>query len=126
MLGLAAVVATPTAHAQTYTIIHNFMGGADGDEPNYGLTIDTSGNLYGTTFGGDSGQGTVFMLSPGSPAWTLPRSTVLPDLRTGPLPMLQSSSAMTAVSTVQLDLAEYRIHHAPREEVLPVVARSSI
>ena len=71
MLGLTAIVATRTAHAQTYTIIHNFMGGADGDEPNYGLTIDASGNLYGTTFGGDSGQGTAFMLSPGNPAWTL-------------------------------------------------------
>jgi uncharacterized repeat protein (TIGR03803 family) len=71
ILGLASIVATRTAHAQTYTVIHNFTGGADGEEPNYGLTIDASGNLYGTTFGGDSGQGTAFMLSPGNPAWTL-------------------------------------------------------
>ena len=71
VLGLTVIVATRIANAQTYTVIHNFMGGADGDEPNYGLTIDASRNLYGTTFGGDSGQGTVFMLSPGNPAWTL-------------------------------------------------------
>ena len=65
------VVATQPAEAQTYTVIHNFMGGADGDEPNYGLTIDAGGNLYGTTFGGDSGTGTVYVLSPGSAGWAL-------------------------------------------------------
>ena len=67
----AAIVATHPAQAQTYSVIHNFMGGADGDEPNYGLTIDAGGNLYGTTFGGDSGQGTAYMLSPQSSGWVL-------------------------------------------------------
>jgi uncharacterized repeat protein (TIGR03803 family) len=71
VLGLALVAAAHTAQAQTYTVIHNFMGGDDGEEPNYGLTIDASGNLYGTTFGGDTGRGTAYMLSPGNPAWTL-------------------------------------------------------
>ena len=65
------VVVTQPARAQTYTVIHNFQGERDGNEPNYGLTIDANGNLYGTTFGGDSGTGTVYMLSPGSAGWAL-------------------------------------------------------
>jgi len=71
VLVLTVVLTTRTAHAQTYTVIHTFMGGADGDEPNYGLTIDASGNLYGTTFSGDFGTGTVFMLSPENSSWVL-------------------------------------------------------
>jgi hypothetical protein len=71
LLGLTTIVATRIAQAQSYQVIHNFMDGADGDEPNYGLTIDASGNLYGTTFSGDYGTGTVFMLSPGHPNWVL-------------------------------------------------------
>jgi uncharacterized repeat protein (TIGR03803 family) len=39
------------------TILHTFTGGADGGLPN-GLTIDSAGNLYGTTFGGGSASGT--------------------------------------------------------------------
>ncbi len=71
VFGLAIIAATSTAQAQSYTVIHNFQGGADGDEPNYGLTIDASGNLFGTTFSGDFGTGTVYMLSPGSSGWDL-------------------------------------------------------
>ena len=47
------------------------MSGVDGNEPNYGLTIDADGNLYGTTFGGDSGTGTVYSLSPTNAGWVL-------------------------------------------------------
>jgi len=44
--------------------LYNFTGGADGGNPQAGLLIDSSGNLYGTTYsGGTSGQGTVFELS---------------------------------------------------------------
>ena len=48
---LTMVVASPAARAQTYTIIHEFTGGADGGGPIGGLTIDATGNLYGTTAG---------------------------------------------------------------------------
>ncbi len=40
------------AHAQTYTVLHNFTGGGDGTAPYAGLTMDRGGNLYGTTSGG--------------------------------------------------------------------------
>src|SRR5215469_11750183 len=42
--------------AQTYTVIHDFTGGGDGEAPYTGLTIDAAGNLYGTTVaGGNNG-----------------------------------------------------------------------
>src|SRR5262249_33555105 len=44
---------------------------ADGSDPAAALLFDRAGNLFGTTFaGGDSGQGTVFELSPTSGAWS--------------------------------------------------------
>ena len=51
------------AQAQTYKVVYNFTGRADGDGPN-GLTIDRAGNLYGTTnLGGSNNFGTVFKLT---------------------------------------------------------------
>jgi uncharacterized repeat protein (TIGR03803 family) len=46
-------------------IIHFFGKGRDGSSPNYGLTLDQAGNLYGTTpVGGSGGQGIVFQITP--------------------------------------------------------------
>jgi uncharacterized repeat protein (TIGR03803 family) len=56
-------------------MIYTFTGGLDGQEPEYGcagLTTDSAGNLYGTAvFGGATGNGTVFKLSPhvGGGSW---------------------------------------------------------
>jgi uncharacterized repeat protein (TIGR03803 family) len=48
----------------TSKVIHNFDG-ADGHEPFDTLIIDSSGNLYGTTYaGGANGGGVAFELSP--------------------------------------------------------------
>jgi uncharacterized repeat protein (TIGR03803 family) len=47
------------------TVLHSFGGGEDGSIPGAGLTLDASGNLYGTTSqGGLHDGGTVFELSP--------------------------------------------------------------
>jgi uncharacterized protein (TIGR03437 family) len=58
----------------TYTVLYNFAGGSDGAHPFAGLVIGSGGVLYGTTdFGGTSGIGTVFSLTPpASPdgSWT--------------------------------------------------------
>ena len=52
--------------APTETVLYSFTGGSDGRKPVAGLIADGSGNLYGTTeFGGASGNGVVFKLSPG-------------------------------------------------------------
>src|SRR5277367_1987746 len=45
-------------------VLHTFAGGADGDYPNAGLTLDAQGNLYGTTIGGGAnGGGVVFKVT---------------------------------------------------------------
>ena len=47
------------------TVLHNFIGGADGIIPIGGLVRDKAGNLYGTTSqGGTSNDGIVFKISP--------------------------------------------------------------
>jgi uncharacterized repeat protein (TIGR03803 family) len=63
------VVARP-AQAQTESVLYNFTGGADGSTPQGKLTFH-GGNLYGTTWGGGLGSGTVFELSPnGDGGWS--------------------------------------------------------
>jgi uncharacterized repeat protein (TIGR03803 family) len=57
------VAVTQAAQAQTFQVIHDFMGLGDGSEPTYGLTIDAAGNIYGTTFNGDALTGTAHKLS---------------------------------------------------------------
>jgi uncharacterized repeat protein (TIGR03803 family) len=44
-----AVVAIPSAHAQTYSVLYAFKGTHDGASPNAGLIRDKNGNLYGMT-----------------------------------------------------------------------------
>ena len=66
--GLLLFAAT-SASAQTFTVLYNFTGGADGGNPVGGLAIDTAGNLYGSAFTGGVGYGTTFELSPGVSGW---------------------------------------------------------
>jgi uncharacterized repeat protein (TIGR03803 family) len=53
-------------------ILHAFNGNdEDGENPAAGLVFDGRGNLYGTTFFGGTGYGTVFELTPGANGkWT--------------------------------------------------------
>ncbi len=43
-----------------FAVLYSFSGGDDGGKPHAGLVLDSSGNLYGTTFGG---YGTVFEIA---------------------------------------------------------------
>ena len=65
---------SPNAGGWTETILHNFGGGSDGEQPATALAVDSAGNVYGTTpFGGNApcSCGTVFRLAPGSGGeWT--------------------------------------------------------
>ncbi len=46
------------------TVLYSFMSTPDGASPASGLAWDQQGNLYGTTYGGGSGSGVVYELSP--------------------------------------------------------------
>lgn len=53
------------------SVIYNFQGASDGQNPVGGVILDQAGNLYGTTFdGGDNGGGTVYELMPSRQGWT--------------------------------------------------------
>jgi uncharacterized repeat protein (TIGR03803 family) len=53
------------------TAIYTFAGAPDGSIPYSGLTIDNSGNFYGTTqSGGANGIGCVYMVSPTANGWS--------------------------------------------------------
>ena len=58
----------------TQTVLYSFQGGSDGANPGAALTLGTGGVFYGTTAGGgNSGNGTVFKLTPPAKtggAWT--------------------------------------------------------
>ena len=56
----------------TETPLYSFTGADDGGSPLANLIFDSSGNLYGTTYGGGSSHGVVFALSPpsGTGSWT--------------------------------------------------------
>jgi len=47
------------------TVLHTFSAPPDGATPNGGVVLDSSGNLYGTTYqGGEQNAGVVFKLTP--------------------------------------------------------------
>jgi uncharacterized repeat protein (TIGR03803 family) len=52
-------------------VIYSFTGGSDGAYPEYGgVTLNATGNVYGTAAGGGaSGQGVVFVLKPSKSGW---------------------------------------------------------
>ncbi len=62
------LTANPSAHAQTYSVIHTFSGSdGDGASPEAGVTL-RGGVLYGTTYGGGIGGignrvGTVYQMT---------------------------------------------------------------
>jgi uncharacterized repeat protein (TIGR03803 family) len=66
-----AMLVTPLAQGQTFSVLHNFTGRNDGSNPTW-VAIDGHGNLYGTALGGGVyGAGTVFKLSHGQSEWIL-------------------------------------------------------
>jgi uncharacterized repeat protein (TIGR03803 family) len=59
-----ALVLSPSALAQTFSVLHQFKSGAGGINPTAGVLLDAKGNLYGTTlYDGAFASGTVFKMS---------------------------------------------------------------
>ena len=52
---------TPSNGSWTYSSLHDFTGGSDGEYPIGGPALDENGNLYGTT---SQGQNGVFEITP--------------------------------------------------------------
>ncbi len=63
------MVLTQSAQAQTFNVIHNFSGGQDGANPTAGVTMSGAGTLYGTTYAGGMGAGTVYRLKRSGAGW---------------------------------------------------------
>jgi hypothetical protein len=67
---------TPSNGSWVETILYNFTGGADGDDPD-GVSLDASGNIFGVTRdGGSEKYGTIYELTPSGSGWII---TVLHD-----------------------------------------------
>jgi len=70
-MGFGTVFELPSSRGKK-KVLYSFSSGSDGQFPAAALSIDNSGNLYGTTFGGGSstncpgGCGTVFKLTKGA------------------------------------------------------------
>lgn len=60
---------SPASQGWTETVLYAFQGDKDGAQPYTGLTFDSQGDLYGTTYAGAKGYGTVFKLAPVSGGW---------------------------------------------------------
>lgn len=76
---IATLTMAANSAAQTFQVLHSFGGTGDGFNPEWaGVTFDSTGNLYGTTFDGGTGAcyltfgcGTIYQMTPHSDgAWT--------------------------------------------------------
>jgi hypothetical protein len=102
-LGGAVFMLTPPAlgkKARKEKILYNFCAQtncADGFTPSSGVTLDTSGNLYGTTSGGGApGTGgtpedVLYELSPSDGQWSRARSTVFVSRNTAKMEWRQTA-----------------------------------
>jgi uncharacterized repeat protein (TIGR03803 family) len=71
LVAVFAVGSFPQANAQSFQVLYNFTGGADGANPHVGVTLDSGGNIYGTAYGGGVGYGTAYKLEHHGSGWTL-------------------------------------------------------
>lgn len=72
----------PAKGTWTETVLYNFQGNTDAFYPTGPLAMDSSGNLYGTTYiGGANGPGTIYELTNSGGTWT---ETIVWNFANGP------------------------------------------
>ena len=92
---------TAAGSGWTERAIYEFQGADDGQEPVGGLTVDESGDLYGTTVvGGSGGGGTVFKLTNSNGNWTFKLLYSFEANRAGPDGSLVMDAAHNLYGTV--------------------------
>jgi hypothetical protein len=105
-LALLMIVLATQLHAQTLTVLHNFTGGSDGDQPQTGMSRDEHGVFYGTTQyggyqncdnGGVQGCGVLFKFKNTGSGWLL---TLLHDFREGDFPVSPGVPAVAPNGTL--------------------------
>jgi uncharacterized repeat protein (TIGR03803 family) len=55
---------SPSSSGWTFTMLHAFTNSPDGFHPYGAVTLDASGNIFGTTVEGGLGLGTVYEIKP--------------------------------------------------------------
>jgi len=102
-LMLATLAWSPTASGQTLTVLHSFAGpSTDGSSPTAGVVLDSSTNLYGTTFyGGSSNDGAVFKTTSGGTTTLLHSFTGGSSDGAGPLAGLARDSSGNLYGTTE-------------------------
>lgn len=65
----STLAAPPAAHAQGFTVIHDFTGGTDGAVPGYTLLNNGTHGFIGAANQGGAGYGTVFEIAEKAGAW---------------------------------------------------------
>jgi uncharacterized repeat protein (TIGR03803 family) len=84
------------------TVLHSFVRRPGGLDPEAGLTIDSSGNLYGTTeLGGSQGKGTIFKIDPSGNHTVLHSFLCCPPLGKNPVAGLILDGAGNLYGTAQ-------------------------
>ncbi len=84
------------------TVLHSFVARPDGLDPEAGLVIDTSGNLYGTTeLGGSQGKGTIFKIDTSGNETVLHSFLCCPPLGKNPVAGLILDGAGNLYGTAQ-------------------------
>ena len=62
---------SPTASGWQEQVLYSFTGAGDGHIPEYGVVVDSAGNVYGTTvLGGSNHEGVLFQLTGSGSSWT--------------------------------------------------------
>jgi uncharacterized repeat protein (TIGR03803 family) len=94
---------TPSGSGWIESVLYSFQNLLDGSEPDSGLLLDASGNLYGSTFFGGTGLGgTVFELTPSMGSWVFNVVWGLTG-RIGPLANLSMDGAGNLYGTTYQD-----------------------